>query len=127
MIAGATRGAGGPALARHLLSVKDGQRMLVMPSRGLAAEDLRGQIAEIVADATHGRTDRPIHHIHVDPPPDAPNPSQIIGAFLRNYETEFGLRDHQRAGVFHMKGGRQHAHVVYSLVGQDWPRSQSPA
>jgi len=117
MIAGATRGGGGPALARHLLSQKDGQQVLLMPSRGLAAEDLKGQIAEIVADAAHGRTDRPIHHLHVDPPSDASNPSEIIGVYLRNYEAEFGLRDHQRAGVFHFKNDRQHAHVVYSLVG----------
>jgi len=119
MIAGATRGAGGTALSRHLLSRKDGQKVLVMPSRGLAAEDLKDQIAEIVADAVHGRTDRPIHHVHVDPPPDASNSNEIIGVFLRHYEAEFGLRDHQRAGVFHLKGGRQHAHVVYSLVGRN--------
>lgn len=119
MIAGATRGSGGSALSRHLLSCKGGQQVLVMPSRGLAAEDLRGQIAEIVADAAHGRTDRPIHHVHVDPPPDASNPNEIIGVFLRNYEIEFGLRGNQRAGVFHLKSERQHAHVVYSLVGQD--------
>jgi len=116
MIAGATRGAGGVALSRHLLATKDGQRVLVMPSRGLAAEDLKSQIAEMVADAAHGRTDRPVHHVHVDPPPEAANSNEIIGVFLRHYEAEFGLQDAQRCGVFHLKDGRRHAHVVYSLV-----------
>lgn len=119
MIAGSTRGTRDSGLSRHLLSTTAGQRVLLMPSRGLASEDLKGQISEIVADAAHGRTGRPIHHVHVDPPPDAPNPSAIIGIFLRNYEAEFRLGQNQRAGVFHLKNGRQHAHVVYSLVGED--------
>ena len=119
MIAGATRGAGGAALARHLLKTTALQRVLVMPSRGLAAEDLKGQIAELVADAAHGRTDRPVHHIHVDPPPEATNPNEIISVFLRHYEAEFGLQDAQRCGVFHLKDGRQHGHVIYSLVGEN--------
>lgn len=118
MITGATRGAGGAALARHLLATKDGQRVLVMPSRGLAAEDLKGQIAEFVADAAHGRTDRPVHHIHVDPPPEAANPNGIIATFLRHYEAELDLRGNQRCGVFHQKSARRHAHIVYSLVGE---------
>ena len=118
MIAGATRGAGGVALARHLLATKAGQQVLVMPSRGLAAETLKDQIAELVADAAHGRTDRPVHHIHVDPPPEAANPNEIIATFLRHYEAEFGLKENQRCGVFHRKNDRQHAHVVYSLVGE---------
>jgi hypothetical protein len=119
MIGGANRGAGGAALPRHLLSTKDGQQVLLMPSRGLAAEGLKDQIAEITADAAHGRTDRPIHHLHVDPPPDARNPNQIIGVFLRLYEAEFGLQAQQRAGVFHLKKDRVHAHVVYSLVREN--------
>lgn len=119
MIAGATRGTGGPALARHLLKRQDGQEVIVMPARGLAADDLKGQIRELVASAAHGRTSRPVHHVHIDPPPDAPNPEAIIETFIRNYEAEFGLEDAQRAGVFHTKSGRRHAHVVWSLVRDD--------
>jgi hypothetical protein len=87
--------------------------------RGLAADDLKGQIRELVASAAHGRTDRPVHHVHIDPPPDAPNPEAIIETFIRNYEAEFGLENAQRAGVFHTKSGRRHAHVVWSLVRDD--------
>lgn len=119
MIAGATRGTGGPALARHLLKRQNGQDVIVMPARGLAADDLKGQIRELVASAAHGRTSRPVHHVHIDPPPDAPNPEAIIETFIRNYEAEFGLENAQRAGVFHTKSGRRHAHVVWSLVRDD--------
>lgn len=43
MIAGATRGQGGPVLARHLLSRKGGQRVELIEPRGLATADLAGQ------------------------------------------------------------------------------------
>lgn len=119
MIAGATRGQGGPALARHLLSRKAGQAVEVMEARGLAADDLPGQLRELVASAAHGRTDRPVHHVHIDPPPDAPDPAAVMEAFLRRYEHEFGLEDSARCGVRHEKGGRQHWHVVWSLVRPD--------
>lgn len=119
MIAGATRGTGGDALSRHLLKQKDGQQVIVMPARGLAADDLKGQIRELVASAAHGRTDRPVHHVHIDPPTDAPNPNSVIATFMRHYEREFGLENAQRAGVYHVKNGRRHAHVVWSLVRDD--------
>ena len=119
MIAGATRGTGGPALARHLTKTKDGQEVVVMPARGLASDDLQGQIRELVASAAHGRTSRPVHHVHIDPPPDAPNPEEIIQTFLTHYEREFGLEDAQRCGVHHVKHGRRHGHYVWSLVRDD--------
>jgi hypothetical protein len=119
MIAGATRGAGGSALARHLLKRQGGQEVTVMPGRNLAAEDLPGQLRELVAIAARGRTSRPVHHLHVDPPPDCTDPDSVIATFLDHYEREFGLEDAQRCGVFHTKGGRKHAHVVWSLVRED--------
>lgn len=119
MIAGATRGSGGPALARHLLKQQDSQTVDVMPARGLAAEHLRDQIRELVASAAHGRTDRPVHHVHIDPPPDCADPDAVIAAFLQHYEREFGLENAQRCGVYHTKHGRKHAHVAWSLVRDD--------
>lgn len=119
MIAGATRGTGGPALARHLLKVADGQIVEVMPSRNLAADNLKDQLRELVAVAARGRTSRPVHHLHIDPPPGVTNPEAIIQSFIRHYEHEFGLVDASRCGVFHMKSGRKHAHVVWSLVRED--------
>lgn len=119
MIAGATRGTGGDALPRHLLKKADGQEVIVMPARGLAADDLKGQIRELVASAAHGRTSRPVHHVHIDPPSDCADPDPVIETFMRHYEREFGLENAQRAGVFHTKNGRKHAHVVWSLVRDD--------
>lgn len=119
MIAGATRGTGGDALSRHLLKRQNGQEVVVMPARGLAADNLKGQIRELVASAAHGRTSRPVHHVHIDPPPDCVDPDAVIENFLKHYESEFSLEDAQRAGVYHTKNGRRHAHVMWSLVRDD--------
>lgn len=118
MLSGATRGAGGAALARHLLSTKFGQHVRLVEPRFLASADLGGQLRELVADAAHGRTDRPVYHLHVDPPLGWDRP-ETISTFLRHLEREFGLEDQPRAGVLHSKNGREHAHIVYSLVRQD--------
>jgi len=115
VIAGSTRGAGGPALARHLLSRKGGQEVRVLDARHLAAADLGGQLRELVAAARHGRTDRPLHHIHVDPPADT-DADSITKFFMTTYEEEFGLQDVAYCAVRHIKNGREHEHRVYSLV-----------
>lgn len=115
MIAGSTRGAGGPALARHLLSRKGGQEVRVLDARHLAAADLSGQLRELVAASRHGRTDRPVHHVHIDPPRGS-DAESIMNFFVVAYEREFGLEDVQRCGVEHIKNGRPHYHLAYSLV-----------
>lgn len=115
MIAGATRGNGGPALARHLLSRKGGQEVRVLDSRHLVAADLRGQITELVAASRRGRTDRPVHHVHIDPPIGS-DAEAVMKKFMTAYEREFGLEDVPRCGVEHIKGDRPHFHIVWSLV-----------
>ncbi|MGM4990511.1 relaxase/mobilization nuclease domain-containing protein [Tardiphaga sp. 841_E9_N1_2] len=116
MIAGATRGTGGPALARHLMSRKGNQTVEIMLPRSLMGETLREQIDDLLLTSAHGRTSRPVHHVHIDPPPDCADPEAVIEKFMRHYEAEFGFESAQRAGVFHTKNGRKHGHVVYSLV-----------
>jgi hypothetical protein len=93
---------------------------LVAP-RFLAATDLGAQLRELVAGAANGRTDRPVWHVHVDPPIGWDRPD-VIRSFLHNLEVEFDLADQPRLGVLHSgKDGstRLHAHIVYSLVRQD--------
>lgn len=117
MIAGATRGSGGGALARHLMSRKGGQIVRVLDARHLVADDLRSQINELVVQAKRGRTDRAVHHVHIDPPPDA-DAERVMKKFVTHYEREFGLEGVQRCGVEHEKSGRKHYHLVYSLVNE---------
>ena len=90
-----------------------------MEARGLASDRLSGQIAELVAASGHGRTDRPVHHVHIDPPPGCANPRGVIATYISAYEAEFGLQEGPRCGVLHTKAGRTHAHVVWSLVREN--------
>jgi len=101
------------------MSRKGGQTVEIMPPRHVMGDTLREQIDDLVMTSAHGRTSRPVHHVHIDPPPDAPNPEAIIEAFIRHYELEFGLESASRAGVFHTKTGRKHAHAVWSVVRED--------
>jgi hypothetical protein len=91
----------------------------MMPARHLMGETLREQLDDLVMTSAHGRTSRPVHHVHIDPPPDCGDPNVVIETFIRNYEAEFGFENAQRAGVYHVKGGRKHAHVVWSLVNEN--------
>lgn len=118
MIAGATRGTGGGALARHLLSQAKGQTVRVMEPRHLVAADLRAQLRELVDTAKRGRTDRPVYHVHIDPPPGS-DAATVTEKFVTLFEREFGLEDVPRLGVQHVKNGRAHYHIVYSLVRPD--------
>ena len=129
MIAGATRGRGGGALARHFLQQGDGaQRVRVVDVRELAASAtlaagrpevaVREGFRELGELSAHGLTDRWCQHVHVDPPPDDPAPRETAARFLSLYEAEFQLAG-PRIVVEHEKGGRVHWHVAYSLIGED--------
>lgn len=118
MIAGATRGRGGRHLWRHLLKTDGGQQVALLPARYLSATDLPHQLQELVASASHGRTDQAVYHVHVDPPAGC-DVKAVISTFAMEFEKEFGLQGSPRCGVLHRKEGRTHAHIVYSLVKAD--------
>ena len=130
MIAGATRGRGGGALARHFLQLGDGaQQVRVVDVRGLAAaatldhgrpeEAVREGFRELAEISAHGLTDRWCHHVHVDPPPGDPDPRGTAARFLELYEQEFHLAGQARIVVEHEKGDRVHWHAAYSLIGEN--------
>ena len=121
MLTGETRGRGGTALARHLCNQKNGQEVRLLIARHLAGADLASQVRELVAGTAGGGTDRPVWHVHVDPPPGFDRPD-VIRHWLQLFEHEFGLEEQPRAGVLHSgKGGneRLHGHFLYSLVRRD--------
>lgn len=114
MISGATRGRGGDKLARHLM--KGGQ---AIEPRHLGGEDLKEQLRGLVAGASHGRTGRPVYHVHCDPVGD--QAEQMRTRFFELFESEFGLEDQPMCGAVHAsKDGRpDHEHRAYSLVRDD--------
>jgi hypothetical protein len=87
----------------------------LVAARNLPAAELADQLRQRAAGASHGRTDRPVWHVHLDPDMGHDHP-ETISAFLLTWSGSFGLEDSDRCGVLHTKNGRTHAHVVYSLV-----------
>lgn len=126
MIVGATRGDGGPYIVRHLLTQGIGaiepganDTAEITASRGLLSEDLDGMVRELVARGRHGRTDRPLIHVHADPPPDQDWISVQWGRWWSLYEDEFDLADRPFVEVTHHKHGREHRHRLYLAVRAD--------
>ena len=119
MIAGATRGAGGPALGRHLANAEKNERVVVLESRGLVSVGIRDQIAELTRLGSHARTRTPLYHVHASPPPDRPWTPDERTEYWRAFEQEFGLEDRPFAAVIHLKDGREHEHKVYRRARAD--------
>lgn len=120
-LSGATRGAGGAALVRHLLNDEHNEQVHLGPSRGLVAEgDLRAQMRELEALGAHGRTRKPLYHVHFDPRPDHPLPTEKQRAdFWARLEAKLDLECQPFTSVFHVKHGRWHEHRVYLTVRED--------
>ncbi|MFC4172732.1 relaxase/mobilization nuclease domain-containing protein [Microvirga sp. GCM10011540] len=118
MISGAVRGKGGKALSAHLLKAENESVHVVEP-RGLGSPDLHGQLAELVAGALGGRTDKVCYHVHADPDPGITDSQAALDRFWSLFEAEFGLTEQPYCGARHVKHSRHHEHRVYSLVRPD--------
>ena len=117
MIAGATRSAGGPALAIYLMHLGDNETVRLGRSRGLLATALADQVAELDARAARGRSPKPLSHVWASPDPlEAPWTERDWRRYWQRYEAEFDLGDQPLAEVVHIKLGREHRHRVYLLI-----------
>ena len=119
MIAGATRGAGGPALGRHLANAGMNEAVIVGESRGLVSEGIRDQVAELTRLGSHARTQAPVYHVHADPPEGRPWDHADRARYWKLFEKEFGLEWQPFASVLHIKGGREHEHRAYLRTRPD--------
>lgn len=117
MIQGAINGRGGEALARHLTCTNENEVLEVLPARCVVADNMSKQLRELEARSSHGRTTKPIHHLHVDPATEWSEAQ--YARHLELYEQEFCLTNQPRLAVFHRKHGRGHRHYVYTLVRRD--------
>lgn len=108
----------GQDLAAHLLNSSDNEYMEVADLRGAVADDLQGAFAEWEAQAAAlTKCKNYLYSLSV-------NPDQSQGHLSRDQyldyidrvEDRLGLTNQPRAVVFHIKDGREHAHVVWSRV-----------
>ena len=119
MISFASQRSGGQDLATHLQNDLDNDYLEVAELRGAIASDLHGAFAEWELQA-RGLTkcEKYLYSLSINPW------EQINGKMARDQyadyinrvEERLGLTDQPRAVVFHIKDGREHAHVVWSRI-----------
>lgn len=114
MILKGNQRAGGTDLATHLMNAFDNERVEVAQIRGTVAEHLHGAFAEYEALAAGTRCKEPLYSLSVNP--SAPLSREQYYAAIDRIEQRLGLSGQARAVVFHVKHGREHAHVVWCRI-----------
>jgi hypothetical protein len=106
--------AGGQELASHLLNAESNERVELAEINGFAAEDLHGALAEVEAIATGTKSTKPLYSLSINPSQEMTR--EQYGQAIDKIADKLGLENQPRAVVFHIKNGREHAHVVFSRI-----------
>lgn len=117
MILKGSQRTGGRDLATHLSNEYDNERIEIASVRGTVADDLHGAFAEYEAVAAGTRARKPLYSLSINPS-DPLSRAQYMAA-IDHIEDKLGLTGQPRAIVFHVKDGREHAHVVWSRIDID--------
>lgn len=116
MIIKAAQNPNAGALHRHLTRLDHNERVEVAHLRGVLAADLRGAMAEMEALAAGTQCRKHFYHISVAiQDGEKLERGQWLGVADRVGQ-EFGIQDHARAVVFHIKEGKEHMHIVFSRI-----------
>ena len=117
MIGGAVTGGGGPALGRHLVNPDHNDDVRAGSSRGLMAEMVDGQVAELTDMAEASGHKAPLRHVHASPPPGVSWDGDQWDAYWALYEQAMGLEGCAFSEAIHDKHGADgrppHRHRVY--------------
>jgi hypothetical protein len=114
MILKGNQRSGGDDLATHLMNEFDNERIEVAQIRGTVADHLHGAFAEYEALASGTRCKEPLYSLSINP--SAPISRDQYFAAIDRIEQRLGLSGQARAVVFHVKHGREHAHVVWCRI-----------
>ena len=120
MILKGSQRANGSDLATHLMNEFDNEYAALAELRGTVAEDLHGAFAEFEAVALGTRMTQPLYSLSINPPSKLTRDQYM--AAIDTIEQRLGLAGQPRAVVFHVKDGREHAHVVWSRTNVETMR-----
>jgi relaxase-like protein len=109
--------AGGDDLASHLMNLYDNDAVELAQTRGTVAQDLHGAFAEFEAMASGTRAREALYSLSINP--SEPMSREQYFTAIDRIEDRLGLSGQARAVVFHVKGGREHCHVVWSRIDSD--------
>ena len=109
----------GAELARHLLNPVDNDHVSVHLLDGFVADDLAGAFAEAEAISQATQCQKYLFSLSLNPPLKASVTEAEFEAVIAQAEGRLGLKGQPRAGVFHEKNGRRHAHAVWSRIDSE--------
>jgi len=107
-------------LALHLLDDRHNEAAEVIEISGVAnTQDLYAALLEMDDRAELRPTRYPLYHININPHPNERNltPGEW-GIAVDTLEEALGFTNQPRAVVRHVKNGREHTHVVWSLIAK---------
>ena len=107
---------GGQDLAAHLLRTDENEHVRVHELRGFATDDLKGAFKEAEAISRGTKCRQYLFSLSLSPPESARVGVADFEAAIETIEARLGLECQPRAIVFHEKGGRRHAHCVWSRI-----------
>lgn len=114
MILKASSRANGFDLAVHLMNGYDNEQVDIAEVRGTIADDLYGAFAEFEAIASGTKAKKPLYSLSMNPAEKLTR-AQYAEA-IDAIEGKLGLTGQPRIIVFHVKDGREHAHIVWSRI-----------
>lgn len=112
-----------PQLARYLLATRDNEHVELHDVRGFISQDLLEAFSEADAIATGTRCKKYLFSMSLNPPEGAQVPVEAFERAISQIEQKLGLENQPRAIVFHEKGGRRHAHAVWSRIDSERMRA----
>ncbi len=116
MIIKASQRGGAKQLALHLLNTDDNEHVRVHDIRGFMSDTVLGAFKEAYAVSRATKCKQFLFSVSLNPPETATPGVDVFESAISRIEEKTGLTGHPRAIVFHEKGGRRHAHVVWSRI-----------
>jgi len=104
----------GKDLATHLSNQYDNEVVEIAEVRGTVANDLHGAFGEYEAVASGTKCTKPFYSLSINP--SDPITRKQYSEAIDRIEKRLGLLDQPRSVIFHIKNGREHAHVVWSRL-----------
>ena len=114
ILVGNQRG-GAKDLARHLLK-EENESVEVHELRYFASTSLGGALNEAYALSRATKCKQYLFSLSLNPPPGESVETGDFEEAINRVEDKLGLSRQPRAIVFHIKGGRTHAHAVWSRI-----------
>jgi hypothetical protein len=112
------------SLATHLLNAATNERVTVAEVRGTLSKDLLGAFDEMEDIASGTRCKKAFYHAKINPDPSDTMTPEMWARSIEALEKNLGLTpEHSRAVVFHIKEGREHAHIVWGRIDPETMRA----